>query len=120
MTPLRMAYLVCEGQPDGLDIQVLDLVIAQKFGRDVTIEAAGGDRSLGSVREYLSKRNRTPRVLSIEDRNFHSRADAERTWTNPGAKGLMWRRHEIENYLLDPRLVADAFRALREDGIRGA
>ena len=120
MTTAKMVYLVCEGQPDGLDVQVLNLVVAQKLRCDVNVEAAGGDRSLGSVRDYLAKRHRTRRILSIEDRNFHPMTDAELTWDNPGSKGLMWRRHEIENYLLDPRLVADAFRALREDGVRGS
>lgn len=65
-------YLVCEGPHDGLDVRVLDLVIVQKLGRDVLVEPAGGDRSLGSVANYLEKRYRV-RAFAVEDRNFRCR-----------------------------------------------
>lgn len=112
-------YLVCEGPPDGLDVRVLDLVIVQKLGRDVLIEPAGGDRSLGSVANYLEERHLV-RAYVIQDRNFRPLAEAERAWRQPHEKRWMWRRHEIENYLLDPRLVNDAFQALKRDRVRGA
>lgn len=112
-------YLVCEGPHDGLDVRVLDLVIVQKLGRDTLVEPAGGDRSLGSVANYLEKRYRV-RAFAVEDRNFRSLEEAERAWQQPNQKRWIWRRHEIENYLLEPRLVADAFRALKRDLVRGA
>jgi len=112
-------YLVCEGPPDGLDVRVLNLVIAQKLGRDVLIEPAGGDRSLGSVADYLEKRYGA-RACVIEDRNFRSLEEAERTWNQSKQRRWIWRRHEIENYLLDPRLVTEAFRSLQASGVRRA
>jgi len=112
-------YLVCEGPADGLDGRVLNLVVVQKLGRDVLIEPAGGDRSIGSVAQYLAERYRA-RAYAVEDRNFRSSEEAGQTWKQPSQKRLIWRRHEIENYLLDPRLVADAFHSLQVTSVRGA
>jgi hypothetical protein len=112
-------YLVCEGSPNGLDNRVLNLVIVNRLSREVQIESAGGDRSLGSVAQYLTERYGV-RAFAVEDRNFRSLEEAEQTWARPNQTHWIWRRHEIENYLLDPRLVANAFRALRETSVRGA
>jgi len=46
--------------------------------------------------------------------------EVKRIWQQPHQKRWVWWRHEIENYLLDPRLVADAFRALKTAHVRGA
>jgi hypothetical protein len=118
-------YLVCEGPADGLDVRVLDLVIAQKLGRTVQIIPVGGDSSLGSVRRWLEERSRTQlpdgiwsdsqdRAYAIEDRNFRSAADIEERWQQTNQKQWIWRRHEIENYLLDSRLVARAFQEIKK------
>lgn len=118
-------YLICEGPSDGLDVRVLNLIIAQKFSKAVLINAAGGDTSLGSVATWLEERSRRPlkngalgpaidRAYSIEDRNYRSPHEAESRWI-PGAKRFMWRRHEIENYLLDARIVARTLETLRPD-----
>jgi hypothetical protein len=124
-------YLVCEGPADGLDVRVLDLVIAQKLKREVQIIPAGGERSLGSVASWLEERSRKPlpggimgspqdRAYAVDDRDFRSLDDVEQIWQRPHQKRWVWRRHEIENYLLDPRLVADTFRALKAAHVRGA
>jgi hypothetical protein len=118
-------FLICEGHTDGLDLRVLDLVIAQKLSKAVTINTAGGDTSLGSVATFLEEKSRTPlkngtlgpvvdRAYSIEDRNYSSPQIVESRWI-PGGKRFMWSRHEIENYLLDARIVARAFETLRPD-----
>lgn len=118
-------YLICEGPADGLDVRVLNLVIAQKFSKAVLINAAGGDTSLGSVATWFEERSRRPlkngtlsspidRAYSVEDRNYRSEQEVEVRW-RPASKRFMWGRHEIENYLLDPRVVASAFEALRPD-----
>jgi len=105
-------YLICEGRADGLDVMVLNSIIAQKLGRDVVIEAAGGERGLGSVAFYIEMRYST-RAYFIEDRNYRSLEEVEAVWVRTDGKRFIWRRHEIENYLLDPRVVADAFASLR-------
>ena len=123
-------YLVCEGPSDGLDIKVIDLILAQKLNCEILTAPAGGDCSLGSIATWLEERSRTQspygtlslpidRGYVIEDRNFHSSEQAEETW-KPASRRFMWRRHEIENYLLDPCVIADAFQALQEDRVRGA
>lgn len=113
-------YLVCEGEPDGLDVRVLDLIIAQKYDRMVQIEPAGGSGSSGSVASWLEKRSPLNQAHSIQDRDFCPLEEVEQSWQRPNQKRWMWRRHEIENYLLDPRIVADAFKALQVDGVRGS
>jgi hypothetical protein len=124
-------YLVCEGSPNGLDVRVLDLVIAQKLGQEVQIIPSGGEGSLGSVASWLEERSRKtlpdgtqspPRdqAYVVEDRDFRSSEEVEQIGQRSSPKRWVWRRHEIENYLLDPRLVADAFRALQAGHVRGA
>ncbi len=116
-------YLVCEGPADGLDVRVLDLVIAQKLELAVQIIPVGGDSSLKSVRRWLEERSRrqlpdgrlTPPydyAYAIEDRNFRSSIDVEKSWQN-SKQSWIWHRHEIENYLLDPRLITEAFQTLK-------
>lgn len=112
-------YLICEGPADGLDVRVLNLVIAEKFSKAVWINAAGGDTSLGSVATWFEEKSRrslkngtlgppVDRAYSVEDRDYCSAQEVEARW-RPASKRFMWRRHEIENYLLDPRVVAGAF-----------
>lgn len=109
--------LICEGATDGLDIRVLDAVIAQKLGKEVTIRAAGGDRGLGSVATYLEEQSKqqyggmSDEVFTIEDRNYKSWLEADESW-NEKSKRFIWHRHEIENYLLEPGIVTVAFESL--------
>lgn len=112
-----ITYLVCEGDPDGLDARVLNRIIAQKMRLPVQIETAGSGSSLGSVATWLEKRGH--RAYTIKDRDYRLREQVERYW-EANSKRLMWYRHEIENYLLDPRIVLAAFHQLRKDDIRGA
>lgn len=117
-------YLICEGPQNGLDVRVLDRIIAQKLGKAVLINGAGGDTSLGSVATFLEERSRkaspdgvlataVDRAYSVEDRNFSSAEIVESKW-GLASKRFVWRRHEIENYLLDPGVVANAFVSLNE------
>src|SRR5574341_1566025 len=114
-------YLICEGTADGLDLRVLNTIIAQKLGKEVQISAAGGDSSLGSVVRWLEEKSRQRRkdnklgrpldhAYSVQDRNYESKAKANDSWAQ-GKNRFMWRRHEIENYLLEPRVLASAFTA---------
>lgn len=118
-------HLVCEGPADGLDVRILNLLVAQSHNVAVRISAAGGERSLGSVAEWLeenSRRSQTDGSLGarrdaavcIEDRNFHPRSRSESLWANASGKRLVWLRHEIENYLLEARVVLAAFQSFRQ------
>jgi hypothetical protein len=104
-------YLVCEGKPDGIDQRVLDLLVVQHHGLSAEIRAVGGDSGLGAVRGFL---DRPPHdvAVSVQDRNYEPLHRAENTWLNPGRK-FVWRRHEIENYLLEPMVVLELFRDFR-------
>jgi hypothetical protein len=85
--------------------------------------SSGGDKGLGAVRAYLESATRhnpqnpsPPDVaIAIEDRNYRPLAEVNATWANARRRSFIWRRHEIENYLLHPRLVLEMF-----NGFRGA
>src|SRR5580658_1448758 len=120
-------YLVCEGPANGLDVRVLNAVLAVKLDAAVKIIPAGGDKNLAGVRTYLEEKSRhsgpgelgapEDRALSIEDRNHRPRSAADGTWSGSD-KNLVWRRHEIENYLLEPRIVDAAFESFRRTASR--
>jgi len=116
-----MIYLICEGTPDMLDVKVLRLILVNHLYKNIRIEAVGGESSLKSVaRWFEDKSGNKDRAYVIEDRNFRPLPVVEQTWQNPGGKNFIWRRHEIENYLLDPRIIAEAFQTLRNSGVRGS
>lgn len=104
-------YLVCEGKTGR---EILQAIIIEKFGREVLIEEAGSRSALGSLRRYLAERAGTTGAYIIEDRDFAPAEEVEKRWRKEDATRWRWRRHEIDNYLLDPRLVAYAFRELKK------
>lgn len=115
--------LICEGPADGLDRRVLDKMIAQRFARNVLVIPACGDATVHSVAVHYRERSRSllpdgtlgkpmDRVLTIEDRNYRTRQAADSSW-KPNSVHLIWRRHEVENCLLDCRITAKIFENLR-------
>jgi hypothetical protein len=55
-------------------------------------------------------------AVSIEDRDYRPGAIAQPTWANPAGRRFIWRRHEIENYLLHTRVVLELFHDFRAAG----
>ena len=58
----------------------------------------------------------TSRFLSRTEITSELYAQAHVEWGNPAAHEFYWRRHEIENYLLHPRVVLALFDDLRATG----
>ncbi len=103
-------HLVCEGENTGLDNRVLDRLVVQFHNLSVQMAPAGGSGGLGAVRVYLLNRSPNDVAISIEDRDYYqTQTQAHAGWGNQAAKGYTWRRHEIENYLLHPRVVLALF-----------
>ena len=96
-------YLVCEGDDHSLDFKVLNRIVVGNLKKSIVVFSAGGDAGLRSVARWLEK-NRGGRAYSIEDRNYRSQQEVEQSWKADSAR-FIWRRHEIENYLLDPAVV---------------
>ena len=120
-------HLVCEGTSDGLDERVLVRVLVQILGVQITVQAGGGSSSLGSIRSYIEGRSRglggadsRPHavVFSICDRDFEPIERVQAIWAR-NDRTLLLHRHEIENYLLEPRVVAGALRSFRETVRKG-
>ncbi|MBF0552709.1 MAG: hypothetical protein HQK60_19520, partial [Deltaproteobacteria bacterium] len=116
-------YLICEGKYDGLDVRLLDKVIAEYYGKGVMIIPVGGDSSLKSVAEHyrtqlaqsakqLGQAAPPRQVFSVQDRNFRSDDDVDKSW-KLDSRHFIWHRHEVENYLLDSRIVARLFDTLK-------
>jgi hypothetical protein len=109
--PEPVIYVLCEGPTDK---RVLDGLLADKLGLFVNVRALGGDDSptLSGVRAYLERETEgKPVVVSIRDRNFRPIEQVDEAWRDQACKTLWWRRHEIENYLLDPNVVHELLRA---------
>lgn len=115
-------YLVCEGGPNSLDVRVLDSLIAHHLGCAVQVIPGGGEESLNAVRSWLERRSlRAPRngslggvqdvAFAVCDRNFLSCQESQ---ARRAKFKFVWQRHEIENYLLEPRVVLSAFASLRK------
>lgn len=110
-------YLVCEGVVGGLDDRVLDELVIQHHALTVRTAPSGGSGGLGAVRDYLLKRVPNDVAISVRDRDYdRTRAEAHAGWGNRKTTGYTWRRHEIENYLLDPRVVLAFFNGRRSAG----
>src|SRR5437868_14011576 len=103
-------HLVCEGGNAGLDNRVLDRLVIQFHNLAVQVAPSGGGGGLGAVRVYLLSRAPSDVAISVEDRDYyHTHAQAHARWANLTAPRYIWRRHEIENYLLHPRVVLALF-----------
>src|SRR5438046_2301556 len=99
-------HLVCEGGNTGLDNRVLDRLVIQFHNLSVQMAPSGGSGGLGAVCVYLLNRSPNAIVISIEDRDYYrTQMQAHAEWANAQAVGYTWRRHEIENYLLYPRVL---------------
>ncbi len=112
--------LVCEGLRNGLDDRVLDALVVQFHRLTVLIEPAGGGTGCRAVRAYLESSPSHNAAVAVEDRDFRPRTTANATWTNQAGRSFIWRRHEIENCLLHPRVVMELFNDLRSAGASGA
>jgi hypothetical protein len=111
-------HLVCEGGTTGLDNRVLDGLVIQFHNMAVQMAPSGGSGGLGAIRVYLLNRSPNDVAISVEDRDYYqTRAQAHVRWGNLGATAYVWRRHEIENYLLHPRVVLALFDDYRAAGM---
>jgi hypothetical protein len=96
----------------------LDRLVIQFHNLAVQMAPSGGSGGLGAVRVYLLNRSPNDVSISVEDRDYYrSAAEAHAGWGNLAANGYIWRRHEIENYLLHPRVVLALFDDYRAAGI---
>jgi hypothetical protein len=103
-------YLVCEGGSTGLDNRVLDRLVVQYHNLSVQVAPSGGRGGLGAIRVYLLNLSQNNTAIAVEDRDYHrTRAEAHAAWGNLKATRYIWRRHEIENYLLHPPVVLALF-----------
>lgn len=98
--------LLCEGASDE---RLLNRIFSN---RELKAQQVGGTRNLGPVAAYWAHQNQP--VFTIRDREFGSLPEAEACYgadyTN---RHFTWRRHELENYLIEPRVLVNCFKQLK-------
>lgn len=119
---MRDVFLVCEGTHGQIDQRVLDSLVITAHGVPARIKPAGGSSSLGALRTFLEQEATRgpaaasivrPAVFTVKDRDFQPLVKAAATWADISCHQLIWRRHEIENYLVEPAVVHTWFETLR-------
>jgi len=111
--------VVCEapvaeaGSDPSHDIRALAALLNEcSSDCEIQVEACGGSEGLGAVAAYIAG-VRGPGVVCahVRDRDYQplSRAD---NWSVDDKRRFMWRRHEFENYLLQPEVVVTAMEHL--------
>jgi hypothetical protein len=101
-------WLVSEGRRD---VPVLRAILTQAMAAGIIVEGAGGDRAIAAVAEYVAQRGGT--TAYVCDRDYRRREEVDAAFTD-GKRCFYWRRHTIENYLLQPEVVAQALTRLRD------
>jgi hypothetical protein len=113
-----VSVLLCEGEDNSPDVRLLHAILR---GTGVQVEPSGGkDAFAGLIR---GRRRQTPGVCGLIDGDFPRDPGAwtkaadpsPRRWTLRHGEeqivlGWMWRRKEVENYLLDPDVLERALR----------
>lgn len=98
--------LFVEGNPDGLDVRVLDALLSPL----VRVEPLGPSFSVRSAAQALHPAH--PEYWFVIDRDDHDDAAVEATWAafpDPQTHNLLiWRRKELENYFLEPAWVTQS------------
>jgi hypothetical protein len=104
-------WLVCEGESESIDVSILKPILTTVLASDIVVEPSFG--SSPAVVARFIETQRGGRSAYITDRDYESRDRAEASFID-GKPGFIWRRHSIENYLLQPLVIVGAFRRLRE------
>lgn len=109
---MSVSVLLCEGIANGPDVRLLRVILR---GIPVEIVPSGGKDGFPSA--VLAARAQIPRTCAFADNDFPRQPDS---WTtaSDGAEwrvnrenvdvmiGWRWRRKEIENYFIDPSVLA--------------
>lgn len=110
---MPIGHLVCEGERGSLDVRLLDAVLAQYHRLPILIEPGGGGNHPKVIRSWFERRTPGEVALAVLDRDCRPLAEVEASWLDPTAKWLDWRRHSIENYLLEPWVIHETFTSYR-------
>ena len=98
--------LLCEGDSDE---RFLDRIFNT---RELKAQQVGRARNLRPAAAYLTQQNQL--VFTIQDRDFRPLSEAEECYSdNYTERHFMWRRHELENYLIEPRVIGNCFKQLQ-------
>jgi hypothetical protein len=117
-----VSVLLCEGADNSPDIRLLAEILK---GTGVVIEPSGGKDGFPNL--VRSRRRVDPRLSGFVDGDFprrprdwvHDPDPAPPVWQSGDlVLGWRWKRKEVENYFIDPDIVARAFGwdGVRRDG----
>ncbi|MBI4769669.1 MAG: hypothetical protein HY784_04470 [Chloroflexi bacterium] len=107
---MPVSLLLCEGADKSPDIRALAAVLSGAC----VVDSSGSKYGLGQ-RILLARQFRTGTIAGLRDRDFDDEDEqithAPREWRVESGRvwlGWYWERHAIENYLVDPVVVARA------------
>ncbi len=108
---MAQVWLVCEGKTDRPVLEdVFNRVLV--VGAEILIKSGGGIEALAAVSQYLFESNgETITTAYVADRDYTRRQVVEDAFFD-GKRRFRWRRHCIENYLLEPAVVAHAMKSM--------
>lgn len=106
---MAQVFLVCEGERNSVDLQLLDAILAQCYGLPVEIEPGGGANQPRIMRQWLEQRVPGDIAILIHDRDYEPLPPILAGWADPNQRCLFWTAHEIENYILEPWLIHELF-----------
>lgn len=105
---MPVAKLLVEGK---LDAELLGALLPAAMARPPVVQRAGSKSSLKTICRYENPAC-DGTVAYLRDRDFDYEPDGATVGPCliPGSpRGWHWKRHEIENYLLDPEMVCRVF-----------
>jgi len=98
----------CEGKDAESDKRILERLLRDDLP-NATFVASGGCNAIGSavtrLDRLLEKATTNGDFLAVVDRDFRSEEEALKVETDSNGRLFVWRAHEIENVLLDPRVL---------------
>ena len=98
---MTVKWLYCEGKTDP---PVLNTAFAALGVSNIVVESTG--TSPAKVAAW--KREQGVVAASVADRDYRPIEECNATY-KPSGKKFYWRRHSIENYLLEPSVIARSF-----------
>lgn len=102
-------WLLCEGRSD---VPILESVLTNILPAEIIPKPVGGGSNVASAAQYVAANAKDVIVAYVIDRDYQKKTIAEEMFGN-GKRGFMWRRHSIENYLLEPSVIIEAFKNIK-------
>lgn len=102
--------LICEGRPSKSFDGMILKIVRNKLSADFEIVQAGSKNNFSTIAQHKFFESPNKKIFAIQDRDFEE--ENYKLLKNEGGKKIigrcyLWKRQEIENYLLEPKLLVN-------------